>query len=278
MSGPDDPAVDGVDGPVSDTDVAPTPPSGPKEPATGPEEGSDAPEAVVSGVPSGTDDVLAARLRLVRRIAWVASACMVLGLFAYSVHIYHRFDLTTDFAIPDQAWSQIAHGHLSPYSTLNPYNYPHYGYPFWQDHFELIFWPLALLWFLYPHSIDLLVVQDVGLAGSVLVATLFLVDLIEVRWAHRRRTRAASRLPVGLAIGGLVALVINPWIYWSASFDFHLEALATLFLLLAHVTSGPEGTVGRWCGSPWCCSAGTSRPPTCSPSASVPCSPDGTSA
>ena len=245
---------DGVDRPVSGTGVAPTPPSGPgpAEPAgepvdagvpgvAPPDDGSAATPDDVSAAqpddsppaPGGPDDILAARLRLVRRIAWAASICMALGLFAYSVHVYRRFDLTTDFAIPNQAWSQIAHGHLSPYSTLNPYNYPHYGYPFWQDHFELIFWPLALLWFLYPHSIDLLFVQDVGLAGSVLVATLFLIDLIEVRWAHRPRTREASRLPVGLAVGGLVALVINPWIYWSASFDFHLEALATLFLLLA---------------------------------------------
>jgi len=131
------------------------------------------------GAPTGSDDVLATRLRWVRRIAWIASICVALGLFAYSVHIYRRFDLTTDFAIPNQAWSQIAHGHLNPYSTLNPYYYPHYGYSFWQDHFSLIFWPLALLWFLYPHSIDLLLVQDVGLAGSILVATLFLVDLIE---------------------------------------------------------------------------------------------------
>jgi uncharacterized membrane protein (DUF485 family) len=185
------------------------------------------------GASTGSDDVLATRLRWVRRIAWIASVCVALGLFAYSVHIYRRFDLTTDFAIPNQAWSQIAHGHLNPYSTLNPYYYPHYGYSFWQDHFELIFWPLALLWFLYPHSIDLLLVQDVGLAGSILVATLFLVDLIEQRWAGRRHTRESSRVPVGLAVGGLVALVVNPWIYWSASFDFHLEALATLFLLLA---------------------------------------------
>jgi len=200
-----------------------------RQECTGPGERSSDPE----GDRTPHDDVLGARMRLVRRLAWAMSILLAIGLFAYSLHIYRHFDLTTDFAIPNQAWSQIAHGHLNPYSTLNPFNYPHYGYPFWQDHFELIVWPLALLWFVYPHSIDLLVVQDVGLAGSVLVATLFLVDLLEVRWEHRARNRSASRLPVALAVGGLVALVINPWIYWSASFDFHLEALATLFLLLA---------------------------------------------
>jgi hypothetical protein len=208
------------------TDPSPPVPAGPTPPESSGEVGGAPPS-------STADDALTARLRLVRRIGWVVCACMALGLFAYSVHIYRRFDLTTDFAISNQAWSLIAHGHLNPYSTLNPYNYPHYGYSFWQDHFELIMWPLALLWFLYPHSIDLLLVQDIGLAGSTLVAFLFLVDLLERRWEGRRRTREASRLPVGLALGGLVALVVNPWTYWAASFDFHIEPLATLFLLLA---------------------------------------------
>ena len=156
---------------------------------------------------------------------------------AYSVHIYRHFDLTIDFAIFNQAWSLIAHGHLSPYSTLNPYNYPHYGYPYWSDHFELIMWPMSLLWFLYPHSIDLLFVQDLATAGSTLVAFLFVLDLLEAQAARTTRVtrRIVGPVTVGnlLALSALVLLVINPWVYWSASFDFHLEAVATLFLLLA---------------------------------------------
>jgi len=229
---------DRPDGPPIWTDLSPPAASVPAAPASSVADGEvvgDGQAGLAGGTPApiAPDDVLGARLRLVRRIGWVVCACMALGLFAYSVHIYRRFDLTTDFAISNQAWSLIAHGHLNPYSTLNPYNYPHYGYSFWQDHFELIMWPLALLWFVYPHSIDLLFVQDLGLAGSTLVAFLFLVDLLERRWEGRSRTRDASRVPVGLALGGLVALVINPWTYWSASFDFHIEPIATLFLLLA---------------------------------------------
>jgi len=177
-------------------------------------------------------------LRWLRRSGYVVSACMAVGLVVYSIHIYNRFDLTTDFAIPSQGLSQIAHGHLDPYSTLNPYNYPHYGYPFWQDHFSLIFWPMALLWLVYPHSIDLLVAQDLCLAGSVLVSILFVSDLLERRWTfpegHPHPGWGGRRaLPAAIGVGALVALVVNPWIYWSASFDFHIQAVATLFLLLA---------------------------------------------
>jgi hypothetical protein len=158
-------------------------------------------------------------------------------LVGYSTHIYSHFDLTIDFAIFNQAWSLIAHGHLDPYSTLNPYNYPHYGYPYWSDHFELIMWPMALLWYLYPHSIDLLFVQDLATAGSTLVAFLFVLDLLAARAARTAQVtrRLVGTVTVGdlLALFALALLVINPWVYWAASFDFHLEAVATLFLLLA---------------------------------------------
>jgi len=222
-----DPAL--VDPGVTDPGV--TDPDVPPDAAGGTDVGRTGPPIPV--VPSGLS------LGWLRRTGWVVSAVMAVGLIAYSIHIYDRFDLTTDFAIAAQGLSQIAHGHLDPYSTLNPHNYPHYGYPFWQDHFSLIFWPMALLWLVYPHSIDLLVVQDLCLTGSVLVSILFVCDLLERRWAtvtlpRGRPVRGDWRvLPVAIGVGALGALVVNPWIYWSASFDFHIQAVATLFLVLA---------------------------------------------
>ena len=35
-----------------------------------------------------------------------------------------------------------------------------------------------------------------------------------------------------LGLGVVAIAVVNPWIYWSAYFDFHIEAVATLFALL----------------------------------------------
>jgi hypothetical protein len=179
----------------------------------------------------------ASSIRWLYAVGYVVAAMQAVALFVVSAHIYAHFDLTLDFGVFNQGWTQIAHGHLSPYSTINPHNYPHYGYPFVRDHFALIMWPLALLWYLYPHSIDLLIIQDLATAGSTLVAFLFVADLFErpirsdaVKPRYRMPGRAGA---IALSLGVLALLLASPWVYWSDSFDFHLEALATLFLLMA---------------------------------------------
>jgi len=174
--------------------------------------------------------------RWLRNIGFAVAIVQAIILIAYSAHIYSHFDLTLDFGVFNQGWTEIAHGHLNPYSTVNPHNYPHYGYPFLHDHFALIMWPLALLWLVYPHSIDLLVIQDLATAGSTLVAFLFVVDLFEFP-LHANSPKISARIrgtagPVLLSLCVLVLLVGNPWVYWADSFDFHLEAVATCFLLL----------------------------------------------
>jgi uncharacterized membrane protein (DUF485 family) len=175
--------------------------------------------------------------RLLRTVGGATAFAQAVVLIIYSAHIYAHFDLTLDFGVFNQGWNQIAHGHLDPYSTINPHNYPHYGYPFLHDHFALIMWPLALLWWVYPHGIDLLILQDLATAGSTFVAFLFVVDLFQrpIRdEAVKPRFRMRGTLgPVALSIGVLVLLVASPWVWWSDSFDFHLEAVATFFLLMA---------------------------------------------
>ena len=57
-----------------------------------------------------------------------------------------------------------------------------------------------------------------------LVAYLWLVDILS-----RRRL-----LPVReFAILGLALLILNPWVYWSISWDYHTEAVGALFMVLA---------------------------------------------
>jgi hypothetical protein len=141
--------------------------------------------------------------------------------------MWHRYDLTSDFAAFHQAWHQIGAGQLNPHLSTFAHNYPHYGYPFLQSHFELAMWPLALLRFISPASIDLLIVQDLALAGSGLVALRWGLELLNRYWP-------ADRPKVGLVGAALLAvLLINPWTYWTASFDFHVQPIACLFLLLA---------------------------------------------
>ena len=147
-------------------------------------------------------------------------------LVLHSWYLWDHFDLTADFGQYSQAWQQIATGHLNPYDTTYPWYYPHYGYPFYQADLELIMWPLALLYWIWPHAIDLLIVQDVALAGAGLVAFRWALEHLQVHSPNRR---------FALAVGGCVGaiLLLQPWTYWAASFDYHSEPLATLFTLLA---------------------------------------------
>ena len=167
-----------------------------------------------------------------RTLWWVGLGLLLLqlaGLLNQSAFLYRHFDLTSDFALFDQAWAAIAHGHLDPEGTL------YRTAPFLTNHFELITYPLALLWFLFPHGITLLVVQDVATVGAEAVAFAWVLDLVAPGGSGSSATTARpvpTRLLV-LAAGVLVVLVADPWIWWADAFDFHLQALATLFALLA---------------------------------------------
>lgn len=164
------------------------------------------------------------RLRLIG-----AAVCIVqLGaLIAWSYHLWSRFTLSNDFAYYAQAWQRIGTGHLNPDLTISPYHYPNYGHRFLRGHFELAMWPISVLHLVWSSPFTLLVLQDLALAAIVLVTYLWSLDVIHKRWPE------PGRVPTTLALLVLAALVVNPYIYETASFDFHLEASATVFLLLA---------------------------------------------
>ncbi len=165
-------------------------------------------------------------LRTLWRVGLVVIGIQFVLLLLHSWYLYGHFDLTADFGQYSQAWQQIATGHLNPYDTTYPWNYPHVGYPFYQGDFELIMWPLSLLYWVWPHPIDLLVVQDVALAGAGLVA---------FRWALEHLQLHSPNSRFSLIVGGSVLgiAVLQPWTYWAATYDYHSEPLAAFFLLLA---------------------------------------------
>ena len=147
-------------------------------------------------------------------------------LLQHSWYLWDHFDLTADFGQYSQAWQQIATGHLNPYDTTYAWYYPHYGYPFYQADLELIMWPLALLYWVWPHAIDLLIVQDAALAGAGLVAFRWVLEHLQLHAPNRR-----FAIVVAGAVGAV--LVLQPWTYWAASYDYHSEPLAAFFVLLA---------------------------------------------
>jgi uncharacterized membrane protein len=158
--------------------------------------------------------------RWVRFFARALLGAQLVAILAFSTVQYSRFALTRDFATYSQAWWAIAHGHLDPFSTT-------LAVPFWRNNAEFIMWPLSLLYHLYPHPIDLLWVQD---------ATVVVTELVVFSWISKVIEQAKGWIPdrrrTALAVGTAVVLVANPFVYDTISFDFHLEPIAALFIVL----------------------------------------------
>jgi hypothetical protein len=156
-------------------------------------------------------------LRRVRRIGYVVLGLQLAGFLAWSTLLYRRFALTLDFATYHQAWFLIAHGNLDPYSTM-------LGCAFWQGHCEFLLWLLAPLYWIWPHAVLLLWLQDVAAVAAEAVAFTWLCEL-----AQRYRP---GRDAAWLAGAGLVLLAANPWTWQALTWDFHMEPLAILFAAL----------------------------------------------
>jgi hypothetical protein len=173
-------------------------------------------EAVVREV-AHTTSASDGNLRRLRNVGLSLFGLQLIGLVAYSAFVYHRFTLGIDFAIYSQGVSQIAHGHLNPFLTIE-------GYPLIKSHFELILWPIGLLQFIVRTPFLLLVIQDLAMVGTGTIAFLWIYALVDSSHATRR----VRRLTV---VAACVVILINPLTYFTAALDFHMEALATFFAI-----------------------------------------------
>jgi hypothetical protein len=165
---------------------------------------------------AGTATAVAMPMRRVRRLGYAVLALELAGFGVWSAILYHRFALTFDFALNNQAWFLIAHGNLDPSGMER--------FPYWQDHSAFMMWPLSLLYWLWPHGITLLWLEDLCLTGAAAVAFTWLCEGAE--------SNRPGRDAAWLAGAGLVLLAANPWLWWAASFDFHFEPVAVLFAVL----------------------------------------------
>jgi hypothetical protein len=159
------------------------------------------------------------RLCLVWRASLGLLGLQLLGLLVFTTAQYHSFNLTLDFAAYSQAWTAIAHGHLNPYSSV-------FGLPFWQNDLELIMWPLALFYWLYPHAVTLLWLQAVAVVGG---------EIVVLAWAREALTKLGNtrrHAPRLLALVTML-LLVTPWSWFTIGFDFHVVPFATVFVLLA---------------------------------------------
>lgn len=155
--------------------------------------------------------------RLVRAAIGLVLLLHLAALLRRSWLQWNAGSVSQDFAIFHQAWALIGSGHLDPDSTI-------VGYPYWQSHFELIMWPLALLHPLFPSGFTLLVLQDLAIVGAELMAVLWVLEVTR----RDRSPRLVHLLPVAVT---LLLLVTNERIWAAAKGDFHFQAFATLALL-----------------------------------------------
>ena len=162
-------------------------------------------------------------------------------LLFYSQKQYSRFTESIDFAQANQAVWLIAHGHFLPTSSIH-------NQPFLDDHFSLITWPITLLYVVFPHGITLLVLQGVAAVLAEVIALLLITEVVS-RMALEREGRWTPLTGYLIIFGALLVLVSNPWFYQAAFFEFHVEALATLFALLALRSMWHDrvGVAALWC-------------------------------
>jgi hypothetical protein len=163
-----------------------------------------------------------ARPTMSRPLLIGATALFVLQfvfLCTFAAFIWHRFTLGVDFADYAQATNQIAHGNLNPYSTIQ--NFPWIG-----NDFELVTWPLGLLLFVFRSMFMLSVIQAAALVLAGFVAWRWIGEMLDTR-------RLAPAVKTAILLGALVLLLVDATVYFSTALDFHYEALATLFALLA---------------------------------------------
>ena len=148
---------------------------------------------------------------------FIVQAAVLIGM---SIVLYTHFDLTKDFMEFYQGWFLIAKGHLNPYLTS-------VGVHFWQNHLEWIMWPLALFYFIYPHGVTLLVLQDLGTLGAEVAAFGLMRDIVKNQPAAQRDNLW------WVTWVGLLLLVFNPWVYVANIFDFHFHTIEAFFVTAA---------------------------------------------
>lgn len=168
---------------------------------------------------------------------WTTVLVVVLHLAGLIWRSWAQWDagsVSQDFAIFHQAWAMIGSGHLDPYSTV-------VGYPYWQSHFELVMWPLALLHPLFPSGFTLLVLQDLAIVGAELLAVLWVLEVVR----RGRTLRPVHLAPVAVT---LALLVTNERIWAAAKGDFHFQAFAALALVGAARAAWRGQRWGVW---PW---------------------------
>lgn len=159
-------------------------------------------------------------LRLYKVIPIVIALFQFVGLLIWTLIKWHRYAYTWDFAIYYQAAYLIAHGHVNPFSTV-------LGFPFIQNDFEIIMWPIGWLLAIVHSPFLLPFLQDLALSTTTWITLLWVRDIVVT---FPLLTTFEKHILQALAV---ILMIGTPWVYWTASFDFHIEPIVLPFVVLA---------------------------------------------
>lgn len=158
-------------------------------------------------------------------LAWIIGVSILI-LFAASSLRHELFQSTAfDLGIFDQAVYLISQG-VEPVTTIQ-------GFHILGDHAAWIFYPLALLYKIYPSVYWLFVVQAVALSLAALPTWYLSLQ---------------AGLKAGQAIAVMSAYLLYPLVFNANLFDFHPEVIAVP-LLLSAVLAARSGKVWWFCVS-----------------------------
>ncbi len=153
--------------------------------------------------------------RACRGLLWLAVSAYVAVFASLTFRLYDRFATTSyDLAIFDQAAWLISRGH----PPFDPIFVTVRGLPLLADHFSLVLYLLAPLYWLWPSAKTLLLAQTLALALGALPL-----------YALARKRLGSAPWALLLA----AAYLLYPALEWSGTYEFHPDTLATPLLLAA---------------------------------------------
>ncbi len=168
-------------------------------------------------------------LRRLRLIGLCFFVLEFIGFGWWSTVVVNKFALSWDFSINLQAVYQWSQFHWAAHLTT--FGNPALGLQgvvaFVRIHGVFLEFLIGMLYRLWPHAILLLWVQNLFIVVSQLVAFVWIIEYLARQEARRRRRTSWLLGTIGFSL-----LVVNPWILWTISFDYHSEPIGLFMVLL----------------------------------------------
>jgi len=162
-------------------------------------------------------------LNRIRLFALTFFAFELVGFGWWSTVVVRKFALSWDFAINLQALYQISHFQWAAHLTTF-----RHGVSFYQIHGVFMEFFLGMIYHLWQSPLVLLWAQDIFIVGAQLLIFLMMLD-----YQARQEKKHENSRPVALLAIGIALLVLNPWILYAISFDYHSQPIAAFMVLLA---------------------------------------------